>query len=203
MREIFPGLPLYVVSEFPPEGSDLHWVRYRGGLRENLARCRHTFRGKSIRLAGVMLVPNVPFRKMRLLAFLLSPLYFLAVNENLNDFMLRPGSLPTIARHFLWRFGNLLQSQFQPKLRKAPAEPSKPSNATFQAGRAASGKPRVVVVSAYVPFPLAHGGAVRIHNLTERAAAEWDQILVCFSEVDDPPAPELLQRFVEVVLRAT
>jgi glycosyltransferase involved in cell wall biosynthesis len=200
MRGIFPELPLYVVSEFPPEGDDLHWVRYRGGLRENLARCRHTFRGKSIRLAGVMLVPNVPFRKMRLLAFLLSPLYFLAFNENLNDFMLRPGSLPTIARHFLWRLGNLMRSRSQPKPREAAVEPGKPGNATFHAGKGASENPRLLVVSAYVPFPLAHGGAVRIHNLTERAAADWDQILVCFSETDEPPAPELLRRFTEVVL---
>jgi hypothetical protein len=88
MREVFPELPLYVVSEFPPAASDLHWVRYRGGILENLTRCRSVFRGKSIRLAGVLLVPNVPFRRMRLVALILAPFYFLAVNENLNDFML-------------------------------------------------------------------------------------------------------------------
>jgi len=54
MREAFPELPLYVVSEFPPEDKDLRWVRYRGGLMENWARCRSAFRGKSIRLAGVL-----------------------------------------------------------------------------------------------------------------------------------------------------
>ena len=112
MRAIFPELPLYVVSEFAPAEKDLHWVRYRGGLLENLARCRGAFRGKSIRLAGVLLVPNVPFRRMRLLALILAPFYFLAVNENLNDFMLRPGSLPAIARHFTWRAGNFLRWHF-------------------------------------------------------------------------------------------
>ena len=66
-------------------------------------------------------------------------------------------------------------------------------------GKAASGKPTVLVVSAYVPFPLSHGGAVRIYNLTQRAAADWDQILVCFTESDAPPAPELLAIFVEVI----
>ena len=58
----------------------------------------------------------------------------------------------------------------------------------------------MLVASAYVPFPLSHGGAVRIHNLTARAAADWDQILVAFTETDAPPAAELLDRFVEVVL---
>ena len=71
MRAVFPELPLYVVAEFPPAEKDLHWVRYRGGLAENLARCRSAFKGKSIRLAGVLLVPDVPFRRMRLLALIL------------------------------------------------------------------------------------------------------------------------------------
>jgi glycosyltransferase involved in cell wall biosynthesis len=181
MREVFPELPLYVVSDFRPADNDLQWVRYQGGILENWARCRSAFRGKSIRLAGVLLVPNVPFRRMRLLALILAPLYFLAVNENLNDFMLRPGSLPAMARHFAWRARNFLRWH-------------------FGADKAASGKPRVLVASAYVPFPLSHGGAVRIHNLTSRAAADWDQILVAFTETDAPPAAELLGRFVEVVL---
>jgi GT2 family glycosyltransferase/glycosyltransferase involved in cell wall biosynthesis len=114
MRELFPQLPLYVVSEFPPEDGDLHWIPYqvRRSLSDNLARCRAALRGKSVRLAGVLLVPNVPFRRMRLLALLLAPLHFLAVNENLNDFMLRPRCVPTMARHFLWRSRNWVRWHF-------------------------------------------------------------------------------------------
>ena len=410
MRQIFPELPLYVVSDFEPEEKDVHWVRYRGGMAENWARCRHAFRGKSIRLAGVLLVPNTPFRRMRLLALVLAPIYFLAVNENLNDFMLRPGSLPSIARHCAWRFRNLLRwhfgadgtlarlgwadvwcvaariaAWFRVRHRRIELLPNEPAahpraclpghsldaevratlerafeqapdlfcatlaapgagglryvlrgdvgrslydTAKFRAlggldpayetkemacldlcyrawqrgwptvavagtpmsggrydgepvpgeeldrlrflaraissaklfrdlwkrglhrlragagrgteardalrqasaialrggpsaacefpedlflamtdgsvtvfpGKAASGKPRVLVASAYVPFPLSHGGAVRMHNLTVRAAADWDQILVAFTETAEPPAAALLDRFVEVVL---
>ena len=76
---------------------------------ENLRRCREELRGYEIRLAGVMLVPNVPFRRMRLLALALSPRGFLAFNENLNHFMLRPGSVPAIARHIAWRAANSLR----------------------------------------------------------------------------------------------
>ena len=110
MRGVFPELPLHVVSEFPPRDRDIEWVRYdiNQGF-ENLARCRAAFRGKSIRLAGVLLVPNVPFRRMRLLALALSPRNFLAVNENLNDFMLRPRSIPAIARHLGWRTRNFVR----------------------------------------------------------------------------------------------
>jgi len=51
----------------------------------------------------------------------------------------------------------------------------------------------------YLPFPyFAHGGAVRIHNLMARAAADWDQILVAVTDTDAPLAAELLERFLEV-----
>jgi glycosyltransferase involved in cell wall biosynthesis/GT2 family glycosyltransferase len=111
MRALFPELPLYVVSDFPPEDADLRWVPYRvnRSLRDNLARCLEELRGQRIRLAGVMLVPNVPFRRMRLMALLLSPLGFLAFNENLNNFMLRPQAVPAILRHVAWRAKNAVR----------------------------------------------------------------------------------------------
>ncbi len=111
MRALFPELPLYVVSDFPPEDADLPWVPYRvnRSLGDNLARCRAELQGKRIRLAGVMLVPNVPFRRMRLMALWLSPLGFLAFNENLNNFMLRPQALPAILGHVAWRVKNALR----------------------------------------------------------------------------------------------
>ncbi len=111
LRALYPELPLWVVSDFPPEDATLHWVRYRvnRSFAENLRRCREELRGYEIRLAGVMLVPNVPFRRMRLLALALSPRGFLAFNENLNHFMLRPGSVPAIARHIAWRAANTLR----------------------------------------------------------------------------------------------
>jgi glycosyltransferase involved in cell wall biosynthesis/GT2 family glycosyltransferase len=111
MRALFPELPLYVVSDFPPEDADLQWVPYRvnRSLADNLALCRAELEGKRIRLAGVMLVPNVPFRRMRLMALCLAPRGFLAFNENLNNFMLRPQALPAILRHVAWRVKNALR----------------------------------------------------------------------------------------------
>ena len=42
MRALLPELPLWVVSDFPPEDADLKWIPYRvnRSLAENLARCR-------------------------------------------------------------------------------------------------------------------------------------------------------------------
>ena len=48
-----------------------------------------------------------------------------------------------------------------------------------------SGKPRVLVISPYLPFPLAHGGAVRIFNMCRALAGRVDFLLVCFREAVD------------------
>src|ERR1035438_9834844 len=111
LSALYPELPLWVVADFPPEDPALKWIRYRVNrpFADNLRTCREALRGHTIRLAGVMLVPNVPFRRMRLLALVLSPRAFLAFNENLNHFMLRPGSIPAIARHLVWRAANALR----------------------------------------------------------------------------------------------
>jgi glycosyltransferase involved in cell wall biosynthesis len=207
MRQIFPELPLYVVSEFQPADSSAKWIRYHAnrGL-ENLLRCRAAFRGKSIRLAGVMLVPNVPFRAMRLLALILAPVNFLAFNENLNNFMLRPRCVPAIARHVAWRVRNFVRWHLgaegaRARRTRPEVAPAPPENlVTAYAGRKPSQNPKVLIASPYLPFPLSHGGAVRMYNLMRRAADSFDQVLVAFTETGDPPPRELLETCVEIVM---
>ena len=46
-------------------------------------------------------------------------------------------------------------------------------------------RPRVLVVSPYLPYPLSHGGAVRIWNLCRTLAGRVDFILACFRERED------------------
>ncbi len=67
-------------------------------------------------------------------------------------------------------------------------------------GIAPSGRPRILVASPYMPFPLAHGGAVRMFNLMRRAAVHFDQVLIVFAdELKQPPA-ELREMFSEIVV---
>jgi GT2 family glycosyltransferase/glycosyltransferase involved in cell wall biosynthesis len=66
-------------------------------------------------------------------------------------------------------------------------------------GRAASGKPVILVASPYVPFPLSHGAAVRIYNLMRRAAADFDLVLVAFTEESQPVPQELRDICTEIV----
>jgi GT2 family glycosyltransferase/glycosyltransferase involved in cell wall biosynthesis len=67
-------------------------------------------------------------------------------------------------------------------------------------GRQRSDKPLVMVASCYAPFPLSHGGAVRMYNLMRRAAPEYDQVLVYFADELSAPPQELLDLAVEVIV---
>jgi GT2 family glycosyltransferase/glycosyltransferase involved in cell wall biosynthesis len=67
-------------------------------------------------------------------------------------------------------------------------------------GRPRSKDAMVAVASCYAPFPLSHGGAVRMYNLMRRAAADYDQILIYFADELRTPPPELLDLAVEVVV---
>jgi glycosyltransferase involved in cell wall biosynthesis len=113
MRALFPDVPLLVVSEFEHPGIDWIPYNYRRSVAENLALVRERVGGREVRLSAVVLDPKAPYAKLRWIGFLLAPARFLAFNENLNNFMLRPASLPTIARHFLWRFKNFLLFHFR------------------------------------------------------------------------------------------
>jgi glycosyltransferase involved in cell wall biosynthesis len=46
-------------------------------------------------------------------------------------------------------------------------------------------KPRILIVSPYLPFPLSHGGAVRIFNLSRHLSRDYDLLLLTFRERGD------------------
>jgi GT2 family glycosyltransferase/glycosyltransferase involved in cell wall biosynthesis len=58
----------------------------------------------------------------------------------------------------------------------------------------------VIVASPYLPFPLSHGGAVRIYNLMKLAAKSHDQMLIAFCDELAPPPSELLEICRAIVL---
>jgi GT2 family glycosyltransferase/glycosyltransferase involved in cell wall biosynthesis len=114
VEELYPDLPLYVVAEFPPDRG--RWIPYNPArsFAENFARCRAALAGKRIRIAAVLLVPNLPYRRLRWIAWCLSPRGWLAYNEHFGSFMLRPRCLGTMVRHVLWRTRNFLRWQTNP-----------------------------------------------------------------------------------------
>ena len=56
------------------------------------------------------------------------------------------------------------------------------------------GLPRVLVVSPYLPYPLSHGGAVRMWNLCRCLSDRVDFVLACFREQGDVVEYETLQQ---------
>jgi glycosyltransferase involved in cell wall biosynthesis len=66
-------------------------------------------------------------------------------------------------------------------------------------GRNVRPRPVVLIVAPYIPFPLAHGGAVRMYNLMRRAASDYDQVLITFADELRTPPAELLEICTEVV----
>lgn len=59
---------------------------------------------------------------------------------------------------------------------------------------------RVAVLSPYFPYPLAHGGAVRIFNLLREAACEFDVELFAFTDAAQPETGPLLEFCARLVL---
>ncbi|MFN0105284.1 MAG: glycosyltransferase [Bryobacteraceae bacterium] len=113
---IYPDLPLFVVSEFPPPGGDVQWIRWypARNLADNVARIDAAVAGKDVALAGIILQPNMPYWAMRWAAARRWPLRLMVFNENLDHFMLRPRSVPVMARHFYWRTKNFVRWETHP-----------------------------------------------------------------------------------------
>lgn len=114
LKGIYPELPLVVVSEFPR--TDCEWIPYhiKRSRHENLELCRARLADREVRIGAVILEPNTPYWRLRLIGFRMAPLRFMAFNEHGEHWMLHPRSALTIARHLTWRTGNFFRSQGRP-----------------------------------------------------------------------------------------
>lgn len=146
--------------------------------------------GKRIGLAPVLFTPGKQFRSLRWKAISHAPTKLLAYNSRLERHHLR---LRTGIASLLFLRGTPLDRIW---IRPAPLFPWKrdrtvsPDRHQVFEGRPGSGaRPRIGVFSPYFPYPLSHGGAVRIYNLLREAARDFDLVLFSFS--GDPTAAEL------------
>jgi ribosomal protein S18 acetylase RimI-like enzyme len=150
---------------------------------EDAAAVQRQFRGYRIGLAPVLFTDDPKYGPLRRAALRLAPRKILAYNARLERHHLR-WSQPIASWLFLK--GVPLDRIFlRPKWlwpwRKDRT--TRPSGHRVIEGRARrEGRPTVAVLSPYFPFPLAHGGAVRIFHLLREVAREFDVILYAFSE---------------------
>jgi glycosyltransferase involved in cell wall biosynthesis len=169
---------------------------------ENWPKLRRELRKYRIGLAPVMLTGRSS--ALRRAAYRMAPRKILAYNTRLERHHLRLN----LASFLFWRGVPLDRIYLRPwwwpwpKRERSDA----PQGHRVVEGRACSPeRPRVAILSPYFPFPLAHGGAVRIYHLLREMAREFDVELFAFTDgAEDPdtaPLQEFCARFVLVTKR--
>jgi len=164
---------------------------------ENWPQLRRELRKYRIGLAPVMLGPQ--HASLRRAAYRLAPRKILAYNSRLERHHLRPG-LPSF---LFWRGVPLDRIFLRPRWWPLRRDRSViPEGSRAWNGRPTSpGRGRVAVLSPYFPYPLSHGGAVRIYNLLREIAREFDVELLAFSDSGvEPELAPLLEFCARVVL---
>ena len=137
---------------------------------------------RRIGLAPVLFDGDPQYRSLRLAAWLHAPTRILAYNRRLERHHLR---LRTIIASWLFLRGVSLDRIF---LRPSWLVPWKKDRSVYPesveqfAGRPLTGRPAIAVVTPYFPYPLSHGGAVRIFNLLRQMATEFDIFLLAFRD---------------------
>jgi ribosomal protein S18 acetylase RimI-like enzyme/glycosyltransferase involved in cell wall biosynthesis len=146
---------------------------------------RKRFRKYRIGLAPVLLGRDSRYSALRLAAFLCAPTKILAYNQRFERHHLR---LSSVIASLLFVNGVPVDRIFLRPKWLAPWKKEKsvyPSKVQEIEGRPLSPRRRrIAVVSPYFPFPLAHGGAVRIFNLLREIASEFDIFLFVFSDAE-------------------
>jgi polysaccharide biosynthesis protein PslH len=164
---------------------------------ENWTALRRELRGYRIGLAPVMLTRQS--NHLRRAAYFLAPRKILAYNSRLERHNLRPD----IASFLFWRGVPLDRIYLRPwwwpfRTRERSVVPA---GYRVLEGRACSpGRRRIAVLAPYFPYPLAHGGAVRIFHLLRELAREFDVELFAFTDAQPIETAPVLEFCARVAL---
>ena len=159
-------------------------------------RLRRLFGGMRIGMAPVLIDTGSEFASLRRAAWLLAPRKILAYNSRLERYHLAASSpvssilfacgVPLDRIHlrpWFWPWRSKDRSALAPGHRLIPGRPASPVRA------------RAAVVTPFFPWPLSHGGAVRIYHLLKEAAVEYDIDLYAFAEHETDADLAELARF--------
>lgn len=165
---------------------------------ENWPDLRRELRRFRVGLAPVMLAGGS--NALRRAAYRFAPRKILAYNGRLERHHLRLD----LASFLFWRGVPLDRIRLRPRWWpwRGAERSVEPRGRRVIEGRPCSPeRRRVAVLSPYFPYPLAHGGAVRIFNLLRELASEFDVELFAFTDtgVADPgPVADFCARIVLV-----
>lgn len=148
---------------------------------------RRALRGLRVGMAPVLF--DAQPSPLRAVAFALAPVRILAYNARLERHHLHWRA--PVASLLFWRGVPLDRIWLRPwwlwPFRKDRSVV--PAGFRLVEGRAEStARAKVSVLTPYLPFPLSHGGAVRLYNLLRHASVEFDISLYAFYE--QAPKPE-------------
>lgn len=149
---------------------------------EDAHEAARLFRGYRIGLAPVLFTGDPKYRPLRQAAARLAPRKILAYNARLERHHLR-WSQPIASWLFLKGVPLdriFLRPVWWPWRKDRTTRPR--GHRVMEGRTRREGRRAVAVVSPYFPFPLAHGGAVRIFHLLRETAREFDVVLYAFSE---------------------
>ena len=165
---------------------------------ENWVEMRRTLRRYRIGLAPVLLTGEAS--ALRRAAYRMAPRKILAYNSRLERHHLRLD----FASFLFWCGVPLGRIYLRPRWWPGPTREKSVVPAGYRRleGRPCrEGRRRVAVLSPYFPYPLAHGGAVRIFNLLREMAHEFDVELFTFTDgADKPDAVPVLEFCSRIVL---
>ncbi len=156
------------------------------------AQLRRKFRPLRIGLAPVLFDGDPEYAALRRAAFLIAPGKLLAYNAALERHHLR---VRTAISSALFLTGmppdriSLRPKWLVPWKRDRSRRPA--SYRVLEGRPFTPGRRRIAVLSPYFPYPLAHGGAVRIFHLLREAARHYDIVLFAFAEGGEETGPVL------------
>ncbi len=164
----------------------------------NWAEMRPVLKRHRIGLAPVLL--GADSNALRRAAYRMAPRKILAYNTRLERHHLGVN----LSSFLFWRGVPLDRIHLRPRWWPWPR---RERSTVPQGYRVLEGRPcsperkRVAVLSPYPPFPLSHGGAVRIYNLLREIAREFDVELFAFTDAEvDPETTPLLEFCARIVL---
>jgi ribosomal-protein-alanine acetyltransferase len=170
----------------------------------DIPTARAMLRRKRIGMAPVLFTDDAEYAPLRRLAFRMAPTRILAYNPQLERHHLR---LRTAVASWLFLRGVPLDRIFLRPWWLYPFrhERSRPSReaAVYDGRPTLPGRPRIGIVTPYPPYPLSHGGAVRMYNLIREAAPQYDIFLFAFGTVQHPADLAVLQSLCAKVVLFT
>lgn len=201
VRRIIPDRKHLLLSTAPLHIEGVETIVLRsGGAFALWIQLRRVLRKYRVGIAPVLLDEDRKHAPLRLAAFLRTPRKILAYNSGLERHHLQFRSL--LSSWLFWRGVPLDRIHLRPRaLRWMTKERTTvPDDAVILHGRPPRrGYRRVGVLTPFAPYPLSHGGAVRLFYMLRELSREYDVYLFAFRENEQPEQLTPLLEFLTTI----